>query len=329
MHKRLPLSVASSLAIATLLTPSLAGALNIGDLELGIQPRFETGLMYYELERDAAAFNLKDTRGRSFNATESKLKFTDTLPVVLGGITFFVDRFFIDFSAQKAFNGSDSDTLSRSFTSLENVLSQKRETSLDADFDRTEYAISLGYAINEQIAVFAGYKRAKTEFDSITGSGTFEQRGPLEPGEPALRKGIIETDANFDFKYDGPFVGVTYGLNVSKDFLKGVLFFNFAAAFLNSKVESSVKSNLTFKPETKKEPIEFKTDFDIDGDTIGATFGINWRGIIKKGLAKQDDHLGYSININAYQYNFDADDSRKSDINETAVNFRVGIAYVF
>jgi hypothetical protein len=328
MQKGLLISIVSSLAIVALLTPSLANALNIGDSELRIRPRLEGGLMYYEYEQDAT-LNITNVDSANLSLGDSKFKFKDTLPVVLGGVTFFIDRFFIELNAQKAFTGSDSDSQSSSFSFIDNAgvtNSELRDTRLDADFDRTEYAISVGYAINERIAVFAGYKRAKTEFDNVKGSGNFKRRFLSSSQLPVLEEGSIESDGNFDFEYDGPFVGVTYGLDVNKDFLKGVLSFGFVAAFLNSEFERERKGKIIYDDGFER---TFEDDLNSKGETLGETLGLKWQGLIMQHLIKQNDNIGYSINVNAYQYNFEADDSDDPGIKETAINFRVGIGYAF
>jgi hypothetical protein len=328
MQKELLIAMVSSLAVVTLLTPSLANALNIGGLELGIRPRLEGGLMYYEYEQDAT-LSITDVGSANFSAGASKFEFKDTLPVVLGGVTFFIGRFFIELNAQKAFTGSDSDSQSRSlsFSDLAGFsISELRDTRLDADFDRTEYAISVGYAINERIAIFAGYKRTKTEFDNLKGSGNVKTRIVSSDLVPLPLEGSIESDGNFGFEYDGPSVGVTYGLDVNKDFFTGVLTFNFAAAFLNSEVELEEQGKVIYDDGVE---VPFENDFLSSGKTLGITFGLKWQGLIKQDLIKQDDNIGYSINVNAYQYNFDANDLNDPGIKETAINFRVGIGYAF
>lgn len=329
MQNGLLISVVSSLAIVALLTQRPAYALNIGGLELGIRPRLEGGLMYYEYEQDAT-LNITDFGSANLSISDSKLEFKDTLPVVLGGVTLFTNRFFIELNVQKAFTGSDSDSQSSSlsFIDLAGITtSDLRDTRLEADFDRTEYAISVGYAINERIAVFAGYKQAKTEFDNVKGSGNFRSRIVSSGQVPRFEEGSIESDGNFDFEYDGPFVGVTYGLDVEKDYFKGVLSFNFAAAFLNSEVEREEKGKLIYKNDGFEVP--FEDDSQSSGKTLGMTFGLKWQGLIVQDLIKQNDNIGYSIYVNAYQYNFDADDSNDPGIKETAINFRVGIGYRF
>ena len=347
MQNVLPLSVVSSLSIVMLLTPSLARALNIGDLEFGIQPRIEAGLMYYEYEQDAvASAQLANPTTGTPNTTfsQSKLIFKDVLPVVGGGITFFIDRFFIDFSAQKAFSGDDNNSQSRATSEFDvssptfpTSFSEVRQTRFDADFDRTEYAISLGYSIpldekgRQQLAVFAGYKRAKTDFDNVKGTGRFNQGIALRPGSNnELVSGDVTSDADFDFDYDGPFVGLTYGLDVRK--FRGFLTFKFAAAFLDGEVDSNVNETFIFdNPDDPANRLvtESETKLNSDGDTLGLTFGIKWGGLIKRGLIQQMDQLIYSINIDAYQYDFDADDSDDPDIKETAINFRFGLTYGF
>ena len=107
--------LACALSALSLAIPSGVAAIEIGDRNLGIQPRVEVGYMYYEYEQSAVSQTVLSNAGQfGRNFTQEKLKFKDWMPTLGGGVTFFLDRFFLDFSGQKAFSGDDNDTASSS-----------------------------------------------------------------------------------------------------------------------------------------------------------------------------------------------------------------------
>jgi hypothetical protein len=263
------------------------------------------------------------------------------MPTLGGGLTFFVDRFFIDFSAQRAFNGSDNDKSTFSSFREGNLrvgdpnIFVNDERDYDADFDRDDYAISLGYSITDQLAVYAGYKWSKADFKFNTSGSVDYLATPsfiLQTGENDFVDNLDGTTASrfdYDVKYDGPFVGLTYGLNVDQSYLKGNFSFNFAVAFLDGKTKQKVKSDsvtITSIDGIDRPPFTVdleEANFKTEGDTIGLTFGVNWRG------STPIEGLSYSLGVNAYNYQFDANNSEDPDFSETTVGFKAGVAYSF
>ncbi len=189
--------------------------------EFSVQPRIKTGVMYYEYSQETFQSPARDPNG-IFPNTQGDFKFSDNLPFVSGGATLFADRIFVDFGIRKAFSGSDSDTLrsqnfleAGQFITTDSLLAQ--ETVQQADFDRTEWAISVGFGVNEHIAVYAGYMRAETDFDSnLTGSIDAFNATDLTP-IPFLT-GTFTGDLKQDLEYDGPFVGPIFQCNSTRVF---------------------------------------------------------------------------------------------------------------
>lgn len=84
-------------------------------LDLRIQPRFKTGIQFYEFEQEAFQFPARDSQGKYPNE-QSRLAYSDWLPFVSGGATLFVNRFFVDFDVQYLFDGeAESDFISQTF----------------------------------------------------------------------------------------------------------------------------------------------------------------------------------------------------------------------
>lgn len=344
--------VVSSLFTTVLIASHSASALDIRGVEVGIQPRIETGLLYYEYSQDATtATVLSTSQVPGLNISQEKFSFKDTMPFASGGLTVFADRFFLDLSALTTLSdGNDSDQVSYSnfiegTTDVFDTAFTSVESDFNADFDRDEYAISLGYGVTEQLAVFGGYKWAKTDFKTkgrgpggiLFTPGIF----PPEFGFPTDRtngNGVFEAETDFDFEYDGPFVGINYGLEVNAGLLEGTLSFNFAAAFLDGK--SKVKNDRQTLTITEIDGVPVNpilldqlggiaptVSVESEGETVGLTFGIGWRGFTPI------ENLTYAVNVSGYKYEFDADNQggalEDPDIDETALAFRVGLGYAF
>ncbi len=107
-------------------------------LDVALQPRVNTGAMYYELD------------------VEDTFILDGALPFIGGGATAFIDRFYVDLYAQGAFSGSDE---------LRELQGENIFAGVDIDWDRAEYSAAVGYAVTNRISVFAGYRRSKMEFD--------------------------------------------------------------------------------------------------------------------------------------------------------------------
>jgi hypothetical protein len=130
----LVLPVLSAILPACLVfAPSTASAVDVT-----VQPRINTGAMYYELE------------------VEDTFAVDDTLPFVGGGATAFIDRFYVDLYAQSAFAGSEE---------LRQLQRENLFAGVDLEWDRAEYSAAVGYAVTDRFSVFAGYRRSNMEFD--------------------------------------------------------------------------------------------------------------------------------------------------------------------
>ena len=299
-------------------------------LDLRIQPRFKTGIQFYEFEQEAFQFPARDPQGKYPNK-QSRLAYSDWLPFVSGGATLFIDRFFVDFDAQYLFDGeAGSDFISQTYIKgagggLSPDVLLQNNSQLDADFDRFEWAISAGFEVIDNLVIFGGYKHAKTSHTSnIHGSmETFFVGNGSEIAIPFL-SGTTMGEVDIEFEYDGPFVGMNYIWKINKGFMNGGLSFNFAAAFLDSHTELdlskiSVKSAtgevtpLTFQDGDRQ--AEFKA---LEGDSTGYSFGVGWQGLTSaKGLT-------YLMGVTGYRYEFDG-----SETIENRVRLDFGLAYAF
>lgn len=340
-------------------SPAMLAAVGVGvvtafpaqALDFVVEPRFETGAMWYEFDQEGdsrtvgGAFTLpsapieQEPAGPDFRVESfSGLKFSDVLPFVGGGATFFVNQFFVDVNAQYAFNGEDKSSFESTVFSIDrdsfspDVFAQQELNfqDFDADFDRTEVAVSVGYALNENLAFFAGYKRAETNFDTrvsgiirndFCGSGG----GSQVPCFTDRSSGTFTEDVELDFEHDGPFIGVNFLTNpLSWRFLNGALSGNMAVAFLEGTIEQEFKNGTKVDLDGVVSPLRNAGREEFEGDSIGLSAGVTWRGTTPV------QGLSYSIGINGYTYRFDGEGSDpRNNFRESLVNFKAGIAYLF
>jgi hypothetical protein len=297
-------------------------------LNLSVQPRFKSGIQYYEYERESFQSVVQGSQGQ-FIESLGKAKIRNWLPFVSGGATVFIDRFFVDFNVQHSFDGKDSsDFNNQDFVAGGNSLPTdtigRTSNTINANFDRLEWAISVGFEVYENLVLFAGYKQSSTDFKTnIDGNFNSFQASDMTP-IPFLT-GSYTGELDLELEYDGPFVGTSYNWRIQQGFMDGALSFNFAAAFLDGTVDlnfrnvvaNTVSGGTSFDFQSLSEN-QWK---DVKGDSIGLSFGVAWRGLTPVS------GLTYSMGVAGYRYEFDSNNS--SDFNETQVRMDFGLAYAF
>lgn len=289
----------------------LGGATTATAAEIGWQPRLDFGFMNYSFEQDKASkvnsFGSQQEVGRI-----SSVKFNaDAAPFVGLGLTAFADQWFVDLYGLQSFSTSyDSfrfqETLTTTDTSSGNQLGTSvTQATGSGDFDRNEAALSLGYALSENAAVYAGYKWAQSEFDG--------KLTKWDTTSPDLKFRFAQKE---ELEYDGPFIGGTYVFHFPD--LKAGLSLNAAVAWLDGTVTDKTRQVSPVATGTTKT--------SYDGDSLGLTLGVAWQG--KTSV----QGLGYSLGISGYQYNFDADSKQgeyRPDFTETNLIFKGGVSYQF
>lgn len=307
--------------------------------DFSFQPRLEIGVMQYAFESGPISVTLPSEptdANTGFNFTQQSFEYSDQLLVIGGGGTLFWNHFFLDFSGHSAADGKDSATASFSAYQSESpaTVFLSADPMYEANFDRMDFAVSLGYAFSGHFSVFAGYKKAKTEFDAIY-QGPFMMVVHDEGSVPFdTVGGRLWGRANFNFEYEGPFVGAIQGWEFNQDyFIEGVLTASLALAYLDGEVEVEQRSmQMSITSIDGQEVPEMPSGgvnrglinrLDTLGETLGYTVGIGWRG------ATAVESLSYSVNVSGYRYEFDSDDDAQSDINETAVVYKAGLSYAF
>ena len=308
------------------------------DFDLSFQPRFKTGVQYYEYQQDAFQSPARDPQG-IFPNMQSSLEFKDWLPYVGGGLTIFANRFFVDIDVQHAFDGED-----QTFNSQQNFLEGdgsfssgtvlvQNPTNYDTNFDRTEWSISAGFSVFEKLVLFAGYKHAETNFDSNLRGNIAGLQASNSAPIPFL-SGTLTGNLEQNFKYDGPFVGASYSWRIDQEVIAGILSFNFAAAFMDGTVDLRFRDVVLTNQTGATVPFDLQNvaqsqgrgSFSgLKGDSTGFSFGAAWRG-----LTSVDD-LTYSFGVNGYLYEFDSNDSNNTtpDFSETQIRLNFSLAYAF
>lgn len=242
--------------------------------EFGFQPRIITGIMHYKY------------------GNPDVWEMSDNQPFLGIGGTFTHDRLFIDAYSQKSAEGED-----------EGAAKQEPKKIYDATFERRDHALTLGYAVNNNLSFFAGYKYGKSE-------NTFQSQFASERLE-------------HHFRAQGPFIGAAYGWQLGR----GLLAVNLAIA----------------KLEGQSTVLGFNTNDDVSiinktfasADTLGWTLGVNWNAPLTKNIT-------YSVSLDGYKYTYETYETwqyiypTKSggqvddiDIEETMYSIKASLIYHF
>jgi hypothetical protein len=315
---------------------------------LSVQPRLEVGVMTYSFESEAVSFTMLTEPAdinNGANYTQGAFEYNDNLIFVGAGGTFFFKRFFLDLSGQYAFDGQDREAAGHSYYTIlsydeDNYMNTSflaADPVYDAHFDRMELAVSFGYVIGSRTSLFVGYKWASTNFETAY-EGTYSVlHYNSDSWVDGKAGGRIWGDIDFDFQYNGPFIGAVQGWQFSPyRWMQGVVTANLALAYLQSELVLERQDgylSMTWiddqqVPETV-EPLDsggiVPNRYGSEGRSLGLTMGIGWRGTTAV------DGLSYNLGVHGYRYEFDAKQKRKveSDINETAIVYKFGVAYAF
>jgi hypothetical protein len=304
-------------------------------LDLRVQPRFKTGIQYYEFEQPE--FSSDQDPDNKFQNMQSSIEFSDWLPFVSGGTTLFIDRFFVDVDVQYLFDGqADSNFTSQNFVKggggalPTDTVIQNNNGRLQADFDRFEWAISAGFEVFDNLVLFGGYKYAKTSTTSSI-SGNIESFQANNGNTIGFLTGQAQGEVDIKFKYDGPFVGMNYNWRIQQGFMNGGLSFNFAAAFLDSTSRIDLSKVAVRAENGQVVPLKFQNNdkqgrnqfTELKGDSVGYSFGLGWQGITPvKGLT-------YLMGVTGYHYQFDHDQFEGNATVENRVRLDFGLSYAF
>lgn len=306
-----------------------------GDLEM--RPRIETGAINYAFEMGTLSKSVAPAHGQTTgeNQTQDKLEFSDTMAFAGGGLTLFAGRWFLDLSLQTVFEGEDRTSgMQSQFVEYTNDAENGALIAAALEYagtlDHQEQAVSVGYLLNKRLSVYAGYKWAKTHLDMVF-------NGPISLRfiDQATYLGQMYGEEQVEFEYAGPFIGVTHGWLVNDQSVwNGLISANLGIAFLSSDMQrvqnETTRLERVYNDEYPNggdfyDPIVI-TDRETEnsgGETFGITFGLSWNG------ATPIQGLTYAVGASAYRYQFDSDNSSLTDVRETSINLKLGLAYLF
>jgi hypothetical protein len=313
--------------------------------DVSFQPRLEAGLMYYSFESEVINEHLASAPipvNTGADNTQNAFEFSDTLPFIGAGATFFSNRFFIDFSGQYAYNGKDTTSILNSAYVMEfidydalymNTGFMAMDTCHTAKINRRDMAVSLGWAVSRRLSLFAGYKWARTHFKTTSQGRYSIVRYSSDSDMDGYSSGRSWGLSDYRFAYAGPFIGAVQSWDCRhRGFLSGMFTANLALAHLEGKVVLERRdqywtiTSIDGQPVT--EVIVHVEDagfvrYNTKGDAWGLTLGIGWRG--ETAL----EGLSYFLGLSGYRYEFNAEENSQSDINETAVRLKAGLVYIF
>jgi hypothetical protein len=294
---------------------------------MSIQPRVSAGLQNYSMGFEDVISPLSNG-GLDF--IRDGFEVGDLLPFVGAGVTLTRGRLFLDLSGQWSRNGHDA-TLQRMSTEIDkngntspavvgavNVFGQTHR--IVAEFDRSEYNATLGWAFTANFSTYAGFKRASSDMTQAT--------QPDTAPPPSIGDVLFFGDYAMEFSYDGFFLGATYSLPVG----------NWGAFALQSSIarldgEFSEKFAGTagiFVSPISTLPINpsFR-DGTVDGESTGFNIGLSFTGSFG-WLSPALEGLSYTIGVDRSLYKFDSGKSRAfwaADFEETNTRARVDLRY--
>lgn len=254
--------------------------------DISFQPRAYIGYSNYSLESGTGTFvtvaenalPVSESRKLSFDLQgDSKIHSTGFLGGL--GATVATGHFFGDIYYQSTL----SETV---YPSQEQIFTSGNINSLsNVDAQHSDWAVSLGYQVNDQWSIFAGYKSGKTEWDQ-----SFHDNRPA-PDSRVVQDGNF----NLEFEQDGPFIGTSYSFLIGP----GALTIKAAYAYLDGTYTSDFNS-VCRPPNTNCSTAQLSVSqqFNLNGNSNAFSFGLSWTQSLTSSL-------GLSIGANYQRYEFD------------------------
>jgi len=195
IRKHTAIAMAMGLSVLGASSCALAG-------DFAFTPRAEVGMTSYSYERVRSELIMEAdvhyTSDGNYTDDWSDTMFSGTI-----GATVSMNGFYLDGYWQGTAKGSDVRNESFYEDYYFHTVIQGETTS---EFDRQEYAATLGYNFNNGIKLFTGYQVSDVQFDEIS----------------SVSVGAVSYfDRNLKGK--GPFIGVGYGMSVGTGVLSGAL----------------------------------------------------------------------------------------------------------
>lgn len=255
--------------------------------DVTFQPRIYAGYADYKLNSGSFDFipvsQTKTTKPIGFfqdpyDGDISNIHFSGFLGGVGGTIAY--GRFFGDIYYQSTLN-QESYSGQSTGPNPENYFN-----SGDGNAKHHDWAVSLGYMINDYWSIFAGYKSGKTTWDQQL---QFNTRI-----ETPLYIDTVNTQIGGDFEQNGPFLGLSYTYPIGP----GTLAFKVAYAYLDG-TENLTIDSINYKlSNSAEEEVEQHLAHKLDGKSNAFSFGLSWNQSLS-------NNLGFTISANYHRYMFD------------------------
>jgi hypothetical protein len=305
--------------------------------EVTIRPRFNAGVTTYDYGQNALVSVPVEAQSLAavLPVASSKWSADSSLSLLRTGLTAFVGRTFFDFDYQYAFDGNTNSHFSSWAPVPEGTLPGlsgdhyvRFGTRADVNLERTEFAATLGYAVTDQLAIYAGYKRADSTSDFDLNGDVLGVSLIDSSVNPSITG--FTAQLNQEVVYKGPFIGASYTWNINRPGMEGGLTGNMGLAFLNGVSNSGGLERLVFSGESGEFlPVPDASSLDrppfnlakLDGDTVGLSLALTWSGFTPI------EGLMYSVGVKHYRYDFN--DKNDQDFSIEMLRVDGGITYAF
>lgn len=299
--------------VAGAVTLAIAG--NAGAADVAFTPRVAVGMQKYKLKWDADPPSGNSIQG---NPRLGKLaSIDDSMPTfTLGGTVSMLGGLYLDAYWSKT-GDTGRDTAESSVQPPPGSNDDTFTFRTKSKANRSDYAITLGYGLENGLSFFGGYKYGKTDVD-----------GNAEVFKNNIHDGNGKLNAKFEA--DGPFLGLGYGLHLGS----GMLSLTGAWAKLDGKASSrTVYSALSNNPasaasSTVPDPLASET-LVTKPDANGYSLSLGWKAPIT-------NQLYYGISVDAYKYDFKKKESyangtlsARLKATEESLGIRASLSYSF
>lgn len=294
-----------------------------------LQPRLTAGMLDYSVRFDDSVTALA-SGGHDFR---DGFRAQDRMPFAGAGLGLGWGRLLVDVSGQWTRRGQDHTTqVVNNSLGVPGVYTagDGQEHRSDVRFDRHEYNLTAGWAVNGSLSAFVGYKSSRADLvQTLT-----PILAPPPFVDPAGRDGdvLFTGDYLMRFSYQGAFAGVSFAVPVGEH---GALALQSSLARLDGEFQQRFAgviqvTNLTAPGQRRTISPTIK-DGVVAGRSTGVNLGIAWSGRFARSTGA-DDGSGWSyvIGVDHSQYTFDAGRSTASwasDFTERVTRARLDVRY--
>ena len=255
------------------------------------------------------------------------------MPTLSASLTAVYQQFYVSVKYEDSFDDASSD-------------STVPNTDSDTKMERTDYSITLGYNIFENLNIFIGYMDGETTLRPVARCPAYSPPDKGFKPEPECGDGgtglpskdgnkaqdntvLLLDDYEQTYKEDGLFAGMSYAWRFED-------YGNLSISAAYAHLEATYTDNwLVGSPEFANRPFAY----DFEGDADGLSLGLNWSAALT-------DNVGYYLDLRRQSYDMtatqsfegapaNADDpagalqTRRVETEETITAYTAGIQWYF